>query len=123
MGRYKKCCYNCKHLTMGTCKGCDTFGKNAYQNFELREELAKLESGELLELPCKVGDTVYVVYKDEWEYSIYAATAIGFYINEEHGIEIITDFNCYPCDRIGNFTTKAAAEDRLRALILMFGRR
>ncbi len=76
----------------------------------------KLESGELLELPCKVGDTVYVVYKDEWEYSIYVATAIGFYIDEEHGIEIITDFQCYPCDRIGNFTTKEAAEARLKEL-------
>lgn len=63
MERYEKCCYNCKHVTLESCKGCNTFGDTRFQNFELRDELSKLESGKLVELPCKVGDTIWVVDK------------------------------------------------------------
>lgn len=74
-----------------------------------------LENGKMIKLPCNIGDTVYVVYKDKWEYSIYAASAVGFHIDES-GVEIITDFVCYPCDRIGNFIDKNEAEAKLKEL-------
>ena len=49
---YEKCCRNCEHAYLETCKGCDTLGGNTYQNFELRKELAKIERGEMVEMPC-----------------------------------------------------------------------
>lgn len=63
--KYKKCCRNCEHAYLESCKSCSTFGDNAYENFELRKELAKIESGKLVELPCKIGDTVYFFYSSE----------------------------------------------------------
>lgn len=41
---YEKCCRNCEHNFLKSCHGCDTFGDNKYQNFQLREELAAFEA-------------------------------------------------------------------------------
>ena len=49
--KYKKCCRNCEHAYLESCKNCSTFGDNAYENFELRKELAKIESGKLVAMP------------------------------------------------------------------------
>lgn len=50
--KYEKCCRNCEHAFLETCKSCDTFGNNTYQNFELRKELALIQSGDIIQLPC-----------------------------------------------------------------------
>lgn len=48
---YEKCCRNCEHAYLSSCKGCNTLGENKYQNFELREELAEKDvSDRALEL-------------------------------------------------------------------------
>ena len=49
--KYTKCCRNCEHAYLESCKNCSTFGDNAYENFELRKELAKIESGKLVAMP------------------------------------------------------------------------
>lgn len=36
----EKCCRNCEHNFLESCHGCDTFGNNKFQNFQLRKELA-----------------------------------------------------------------------------------
>lgn len=38
----EKCCRNCEHAYLASCKGCCTIGFNTYENFELRKELADL---------------------------------------------------------------------------------
>lgn len=76
----------------------------------------KLESGQLVELPCKIYDTVWVVFSPSYgEYEIHEAKAVGFEIGV-NGIRIITNFCCYECYRICNYTTKEAAEARLKEL-------
>lgn len=59
--KYTKCCRNCEHAYLESCKGCLTFGNNSYENFELRKELAKIESGKLVELPVGWLDALKLV--------------------------------------------------------------
>jgi hypothetical protein len=76
------------------------------------------EQGLLLKLPCKVGDTIYRVIAEIYEYKV---TAIGIYENRvvicvdnlETGIGFSFDAN-----RIGKryFTTKAEAEKALEEM-------
>lgn len=76
----------------------------------------KLESGQMLELPCRVGDSIYTVYlDDDNEFKIAETQCIGFNIREGD-IEIITGFCCYDTYRYGKFTDKAQAEARLKEL-------
>lgn len=77
---------------------------------ELYRKLAeledKIENGTLVELPCKVGDKVYVIIED-WDenYSTF------YYLDEER-------FQFWHLDYLGKwvFLTKAEAEAKLREL-------
>ena len=54
-------CNSCEHRLNGTCTVDDDFGHScigAIKN-RLAELEDKIENGTLIELPCKVGDTVY----------------------------------------------------------------
>ena len=88
---------------------------------ELYSRLAELEDkimdGTLVELPCKVGDTVYCIYRDDdYEYWIEAEEVVDFIIND-CDIDIGT-----ACRMIGKvyreeiFPTKAEAEAKLKEL-------
>ncbi len=77
----------------------------------------KIENGTLIELPCKVGDTVYCIYRDDdYEYWIEAEEVVDFIIND-CDIDIGT-----ACRMIGKvyreevFPTKAEAEAKLKEL-------
>lgn len=61
--KYEKCCRNCEYayLSPRECKGCETFGNNKWENFKLRNELAKIENGTLIEFKYVKGDTVYLI--------------------------------------------------------------
>lgn len=57
---------------------------------DCRELLNKLENGTLIELPCKVGDTVYCIYhfdgwfeEDDMEYDIIPEEVVDIIIKEE----------------------------------------
>ena len=74
----------------------------------------------LIELPCKRGDPIWVVYRgcDEYgirKYKIFEAVCCGFDLSTPC-TRIITNFSCYESDRIGNFTNKEQAEQRLKEL-------
>lgn len=84
---------------------------------ELNEYRTKIENGTLIELPCKVGDTVYCVYRDdEYEYWIEPEEVVDFIITD-YGIDIGT-----ACRMIGKvyreevFLTKDQAEQRLKEI-------
>ncbi len=94
-------------------KGDYTTGRSVDRLAELED---KLESGQLVELPCKVGDLIYIVYlDDDYEYKIAKTECIGFNIRRGD-IDIITDLCCYDPFRYGKFTTKEAADARLKEL-------
>ena len=74
----------------------------------------KIENGTLIELPCKVGDTGYCIYRDDdYEYWIEAEEVVDFIIND-CDIDIGT-----ACRMIGKvyreeiFLIKAEAEAKL----------
>ena len=93
------------------------YGKDwiAYKNKEFAES-----KGEWVVLPCKVGDPIWVVYRDFDhgfnEYKIYESTCTGFAFEHGTEIRIVTAFCCYDFDRVGNYTDKSKAEARLKAL-------
>ena len=74
----------------------------------------------MIELPCKIGDTIWVVYRDFEnrfnEYKICESKCVGFMFEHGTNIRIITSFSCYDCDRVGNFLDKSQAEARLQEL-------
>ncbi|MCH5315470.1 MAG: hypothetical protein J1E81_06120 [Eubacterium sp.] len=88
----------------------------AHKLWELENQI---EKGELLKFPCKIGDPIWVVYDAGFEagykYEIHEAECLGFEIYND-GIRIITSFRCYDCYRKGNFTTKEAAEQKVKEL-------
>ena len=79
----------------------------------------KIEAGTLVELPCKVGDTVYVVYSVEiveWE-----VVSIQIFENNtlfRLGHKNTDDYNSFWLGELGDyaFLTKAEAEKRLAEL-------
>lgn len=92
-----------------------------YINSPIVDRLAeledKMENGILIELPCKVGDTVWVVYEDDdREYKIYEAKCVGFAFENGTNIRIVTNFCCYDFYRKGTFTDKSEAEQKLKEL-------
>lgn len=115
------CCFECMDCPLGI------LNTIAIQAAELRHRLSeledKLEEGTLVELPCKVGDTVYSVdfiFQDGYEIDkkgnerpVYSS---GWRIHEEK----ITDKNIYKmCDLYVNdkvYTTRKAAEEKLKEL-------
>ena len=110
-------------------------GKSS-KRLEVVDVLAKYENGTLVELPCKVGDTVYVLREDcfgEDNYKTKCHIAEGFvkkiYINKTNEIflQIISwvsgrawskDSRNYKISTFGKavFLTKAEAEAKLREL-------
>lgn len=116
---------------MADCTNCPSFNKcddrTHYCQTTIKERLAeleaKIEQGTLIELPCKVGDKVYVVYyfPDCWEdpdfeYDILVEKVHDIIITED-GFDIGTE-----CGMIGKFEricvciTREEAEARLKEL-------
>ena len=79
----------------------------------------KIENGTLVELPCKVGDTVYIVYLTtmrEWE-----VESVEIFYDDilfRLGHKCTTDYNSFWLGEFGDtvFLTKAEAEKRLEEL-------
>lgn len=78
-------CVGCEHFgepngcnrSNGTCGNYERFMETYNRLAELED---KIEQGTLIELPCKVGDTVYVVYATEVE--PWEVTSIVIYDND-----------------------------------------
>ena len=89
---------------------------------KLYERLAeledKLENGTLIELPCKVGDTVYCIYRDDdYEYWIEEALVHDFIYTNYGEIDIGTE--CRMLGKVYRYCvclTKAEAEKKLKEL-------
>lgn len=102
------------------CEKCDYCGSAGCDSFEnARNRLAeledKIENGTLVELPCKVGDTVYWVM----DMNIFTCKVKGFSYNcnDDMGLrlllqEIEPSVSFYLGKRL--FFTKAEAEARLK---------
>lgn len=77
----------------------------------------KIESKELVELPCKLGDTLYGVGTFYWK-EITEEIVKSIDINTTHGITISTNICSYPISYLGRvlFYTKEEAEEALREL-------
>lgn len=91
--------------------------KNLGDKFYIRlaELEDKIENGTLVELPCKVGDTVFIIAKQGMDiYSVEKTTIVAFWSNP-------TDNRVYPIDASGItlneiFISRAEAEKRLKEL-------
>lgn len=98
------------------CRDCE-YGTHNGEVIEKLNRLAeledKIEQGTLIELPCKVGDTVYFIIKSGNEFVLLEDTCIGFTIadGETHiGLENIpVAVNKY-------YFTREEAEKRLKEL-------
>lgn len=113
--KYEKCCRNCEYAYLESCKSCSTFGDNAYENFELRKELAKIESGNLVEFPCKVGDTVYAIKRHGEDMFIEPEKAVEVVINES-GVSVKCTIPEFPISLIECCLTEGLAEAKLAEL-------
>ena len=97
------CCFECMDCPLGI------LNTIAIQAAELRHRLSeledKLEEGTLVELPCKVGDTVYIVGRK------YRAGSYESFINTGK-------FRYSDIEKFGDivFITREAAEARLKEL-------
>lgn len=113
---YEECCYNCKHCSPKCADNADVDIKEAKcYDFELRDELAKIENGTLIELPCKAGDTVWVVYQDyeTFEECIKESIAIEFIVMVGYiGIHVTEVYGRYQ----EVYVTREQAERRLAEL-------
>lgn len=75
----------------------------------------KIEAGTLIELPCKVGDTVFIIAKQGMDiYTVEKTKIVGFWFNQ-------IDDRLYPISASGItlneiFRTKAEAEKQLKEL-------
>ena len=104
---------------VGACEmSCETSCKDCEVLFEIFDKLAEYEDleeqGLLVKLPCKAGDTIYLVDFDECEYD--EATIISIEIGKD-GIQINSDYE------IGTdlnakylFLTKEEAEKKLASM-------
>ena len=110
-------CYLCKHIEERPIRNKQKCSMEECDYLKCYEKLADLENqienGTLIELPCKVGDTVYTVEysrgSDEWfvkEYTVY-----GFSISEDR-IGLYIDFGiCAWSNDV--YYTKAEAKAKL----------
>ena len=75
----------------------------------------KIENGTLIELPCRLGDTVFIIAKQGMDiYSVEETKIVDYWFNK-------MDNRLYPIDTDGItfneiFLTKAEAEKRLEEL-------
>lgn len=90
-----------------------TLGDELYIRLANLED--KIENGTLVELPCKMGDKVYVIAKQGMDiYAVEETIIVDFWFNK-------IDNRLYPIDTDGItlneiFITKAEAEKRLEEL-------
>ena len=112
-----KACMTCETPT------CDACGMKKEILHRLADLETKIEAGKLVELPCKVGDTVYsvgLVFSDGYEFDKKGhetpVNSSGWRIMETE----VTTKNIYRiCDECVNkraFLTREAAEARLKEL-------
>ncbi len=117
--KYEECCYNCKHCSPKCADNADVDIKEAKcYDFELRDELAKIENGTLIELPCKVGDTVYVVNRFRSDWIISEQEVRQIIVSYGGAAQLVfydEDVLNLPSNRL--FFTKEAAAKRLCELI------
>lgn len=90
-------------------------GMNAIN--ELAALKAKIESGTLIELPCRIGDTVYAVhYNQAADYGeIKAVTCTGFSVDADK-IRAKSSVTAFPISLAGTYLTKSEAKRRLKEL-------
>lgn len=105
-------CGNCKNVNNPqgcTDKKCYEIMKNRLTDLE-----DKIENGTLIELPCKVGDKVYVPFFK----TVYSFKIVKVEIYEEQIVLIDDSNNPIFLGELGNtvFFTKAEAEQRLKEL-------
>lgn len=81
--KYAKCCRNCEHAFLETCKACDTLGNNTYQNFELRKEFALIQSGDVVQLPCTAR------YLTNYTVEVYAAQDGEIWVTNPQRIGVV----------------------------------
>lgn len=94
-----------------------TLGDKFY--IRLAELEDKIENGTLVELPCKVGDTVYIVYSSlirKWEVDFICIDKGSIFFKLGH--KGTFDYNSFWLEELGDhvFLTKAEAEKRLEEL-------
>ena len=98
----------------GYCGGCK-FGVDD----EIRERLGqfedKIEAGTLVELPCKVGDKVFIIAKQGMDiYTVEETTVWDFWFSTTENRFYPIDANEIPLEKV--FLTKAEAEKQLEGL-------
>ena len=76
---YGENCIECVYFKVDDCAET-TQGKLKKAILRLAELEDKIEQGTLIELPCKVGDTVYFIIKSGNEFVLLEDTCIGFTI-------------------------------------------
>ena len=115
------CLKACKEWPHNTCGAeCGSCGVNIQAKQRLAELEDKIENGTLVELPCKVGDTLYLVYSpfgdiDEWEIT-------DIQIGKENVLRLghkgTYDYAAVLFKELGEhaFLTKAEAEKKLAKL-------
>ena len=101
------------------CEQCITPCEGAKERLAELED--KIERGTLVELPCKVGDMVYIVYSsfgdfDEWEVTSVELSETGYILRLGH--KGTDDYSAILQKEIGDyaFFSKAEAEEKLREL-------
>lgn len=119
-------CIDCKYFgepdgcnrPNGTCDNYERFIETYNRLSELED---KIENKNIIELPCKVGDTVYCIYhfddvEEDFEYDIIPEEVVDIIVQED-------DFDIgTACRMIGKFKrvcvcfTKAEAEKKLEEL-------
>lgn len=79
----------------------------------LRELQGKIEQGTLIELPCKVGDTVYCIIKAENGYALLKDICDGFMVKDD---EVYIGLLTYSVAANKYYFTREEAEKRLKEL-------
>ena len=85
---------------------------------ELKSYREAKEKGLLLELPCKVGQTVYAFAYPRTDIAVVVEEEVEKFLVWENGMSIETDGGYYPLDEIGVyvFLTKEEAEQALEKM-------
>lgn len=109
----------------GACNECNcelaALNIAAIQAAELRHRLAeledKIESGKMLELPCKVGDTIWILNDPYFVGEIFEMEVLEIHLTKKH-IIVVGYHECETFEAISQFVfrTKEQAEARLKEL-------